>query len=228
VLRLPNTSEAVRRVIEGEASIRRDLAKGLINTRALARYIQQVNEIEDDQEHSLDAIISTIRRYPISRKSSDERLLYKHMANKKLIMRNKIVEVAIRNDSDIPPALGRFSSQIDYSRSETFRIVAGLETTRVIIDEKNLEELLDTIPKEKIKKVLRNLAEILILLPETTEGVEAERVPGVVATLSTELTLNGISMTECMSCAPDIIIVVEEKNAIKAYELIDKLQPSTI
>ncbi len=147
------------------------------------------------------------------------------MANKKLIMRNKIVEVAIRNDSEIPPALGRFSSQIDYSRSETFRIVAGLETTRVIIDEKNLAKLLDAIPKGKIKKVLRNLAEILILLPETTEGIESERIPGVVAVVSSELTLNKISMTECMSCAPDIIVVVEQKDAIRAYELIDKLQP---
>ena len=223
-------SDAVRRVIEGEASIRKDLAKGLINIRALARYVQQVSQTDGgmDEELSLDAIISTIRRYPLSQSSLHGGLLYKHMANKKLIMRNKIVEVAIRNDSEIPPALGRFSSQIDYSRSETFRIVAGLETTRVIIDEKNLTKLLDVIPREKIKKVLRNLAEILILLPETTEGIESEKVPGVVAVVSSELTLNSISMTECMSCAPDIMVVVEQKDAIRAYDLIDKLQPSTI
>jgi hypothetical protein len=201
--------------------------------RALARYIQVcgtrgLEGYAGADELSLDAIISTIRRYPIKKSSPRDGLLSKHMASKKLIMRNKIVEVAIRNDSEVPPALGRFSSQIDYSRSETFRIVAGLETTRVIIDEKNLGKLLDVIPKEKIKKVLKNLAEILILLPEATEGIEAESVPGVVAALSSELTINGISMTECMSCAPDIIIVVEQKDAIKAYELIDRLEPYVI
>lgn len=216
-------------MIEGEASIRRDLAKGLINVRALARYIQKAIP-EDEAPPSLDAIISTIRRYSSLRdQDSPSTLLYKHMANKKLLMRNKIVEVAIQNDSDIPPALGRFSSQIDYSRrNETFRIVAGLETTRVIIDEKNLPKLLQEIPKIKIKKVIGNLAEILILLPETTEGVESEKVPGVVAAVSSELTLNEISMTECMSCAPDIIVVVEHKDAIKAYDLIDRLEPSSI
>jgi hypothetical protein len=231
---LTKVSESVRQFIDRDTSLRKNLTRGLINVRALAKYIQielrnGENKSKNDREFSLDAIISAIRRYHVAldgRKQSD--LLFKHMANKKLNMRNKIVEVAIHNDFQVPPALGRFSSQIDYSRGETFRMVAGPQTTRVIIDEKNLGKLLEIISKEKIKKVLKNLAEIHILLPESTDGIDAERVPGVVATLSSELTLNGISMTECMSCAPDIIILVEQKDAIRAYELIENLGPLTL
>lgn len=232
---MTTVSESVRRFIDKDSSIRKDLARGVINVRALAKHIQvaqwKVNKSARKGNHddpSLDAIISAIRRYPVPSDSPQAALLFKHMANKKLNMRNKIVEVAIRNDSLVPPAIGKFSSQIDYSRGETFRMAAGPETTRVIMDERNLGKLLDIIPKEKIKKVLKNLAEIQILLPEVTEGIDAERVPGVVATLSYELTLNGISMTECMSCAPDIIIVVEQRDAIRAYELIENLQPSGV
>jgi hypothetical protein len=221
---LPNTTEVVKRVIENDAAVRTDLARGLINVRSLARYVQRASL---GQNLSLDAIISNIRRYYPSEKPQYNELLLKHMSGKKLLTRDRIVEIAIRNDPEIPPILGRFSSQIDYSRNETFEIVVGPETTRVIIDDKNRQKLLNVIPKDKVKKVLDSLVEILILLPEMTDRVEAEQIPGVVATISSELAINKISMIECMSCAPDIIILVDQKDAIRTYELMHLLSPAS-
>jgi adenylate cyclase len=39
----------------------------------------------------------------------------------KLTMKNRIVDIALRNDPEIPRALARFSSEIDYGRGETLR-----------------------------------------------------------------------------------------------------------
>lgn len=212
---MANVSELVQRTIERDGAIKKDLGRGLINVRALARLIQLSAE-EGEEEASLDAIISAIRRYPLKESlasyASIERLLGK------LTMKNKIVDVAIFNDSETPAALGRFASQIDYSRGETFRIVAGVESVRVVLDEKNVAKLTGLIPKKSVRKVVSGLAEIIVSMSDA-----AEKTPGVVSTVTTELTMNGINMIEFMSCVPELIIVVDEEDALRSYESLEKL-----
>ncbi|MBI2185187.1 MAG: hypothetical protein HYU39_09550 [Thaumarchaeota archaeon] len=211
---MTNISDSVKVVIERDGAIRNDLARGLINIRALARYVQQ-RVGEEGEVTSLDAIISAIRRYPVQESVEVHQRIGRLL--QKLTMRNKIVDISIMNDPEIPSALGKIASQIDYSRGETFRIVAGVESIRVVVDEKNLDKL-HVIPKSKVLKVVRNLAEIIVSLSEV-----AEHTPGVVSTVTTELAMNGINMIEFMSCVPELVLVVEEKDALRSYDLLEKL-----
>jgi len=212
---LTDTNEIVRSVVESDGAIRSDLARGLLNVRALARHIQRKARTAARQEISLDAIISAIRRYPIQQSTT----VYQNVGRllQKLTMRNKIVDVAVLNSPEIPSALGKIASQIDYGRGEAFRVVAGVESIRLVLDEKNLDKL-SILPKKKILKVVGNLAEVIISLSNA-----AERTPGVVATVTTELAMNGINMIEFMSCVPELILVVEEKDALRTYESLERL-----
>ena len=212
---LTDTNEIVRSAVESDGAIRSDLARGLINVRALARHIQRKARTAARQEISLDAIISAIRRYPIQQSTT----VYQNVGRllQKLTMRNKIVDVAVLNSPEIPSALGKIASQIDYGRGEAFRVVAGVESIRLVLDEKNLDKL-SILPKKKILKVVGNLAEVIISLSNA-----AERTPGVVATVTTELAMNGINMIEFMSCVPELILVVEEKDALRTYESLERL-----
>ena len=87
-----------------------------------------------------------------------------------------------------------------------------------MVDEKNLSKLTAVIPKGRIREILRNLAEIVVW---TSEGTE--RTPGVVSAISTELAMNDINNIEFMSCNPQIVIVVEERDAVKSYEALRSL-----
>jgi hypothetical protein len=51
----------VERFKETDPVIKRGLQRGIINSRALARFIQE----EDGEESTLDAILGIIRRYPV-------------------------------------------------------------------------------------------------------------------------------------------------------------------
>ena len=53
--------EIVREAIERDGVIRNGLARGLVNHRALARWIQD----SSPTEASFDALLSAIRRYPL-------------------------------------------------------------------------------------------------------------------------------------------------------------------
>jgi aspartokinase len=211
---LPNTVELVRRVVERDGAIRSGLSRDLINVRALARYVQTTEK--GAANLTSDALISAIRRYPLER----SRESYANIGSlvKKLTMKNRIVDVSIVNDPEIPGALGQFASKVDYSRGETFHVVAGSEVTRVVVDEKNLGKLKSSIPNRKIRKTISGLAEIIISLDD-----QAEKTPGVVSATTTELAMNGINMMEFMSCVPELIIVVDEKDALKSYESLERL-----
>jgi hypothetical protein len=211
--KMTNVPETVRRAIERDAAVRKDLARRLINVRSLARYIQKSEHVE---EASMDALISAIRRYPLE----ESLAIHKRVGSllKEMTMRNKIADVAILNDPEIPKALGEFASKIDYGKGETFRVVAGVESIRVVLDEKKLDEIRRLIPQKSIRKVVSGLAEIIISL-----GDAAESTPGLVAEVAADLAMHDINMIEFMSCVPEFVIVVDEKYALQAYEAIQNL-----
>ena len=85
-----------------------------------------------------------------------------------------------------------------------------MESIRVVIDEKNLDKMKSIIPKKNIPKIMTGLAEIIVSLHEV-----ADVTPGVVSTVTTELAMSGINMIEFMSCVPELIIVVDEKDSVE-------------
>ena len=107
---------------------------------------------------------------------------------------------------------------IDYGQGETFRLVSGVESIRVVIDEKNLDKMKSIIPKKNIPKIVTGLSEIIVSMSQV-----ADTTPGVVSTVTTELAMNGINMVEFMSCVPELIIVVDERDALRSYDAIEKL-----
>lgn len=134
----------------------------------------------------------------------------------KLTLKDRIVVVALKNDTVIPRLLAKFSGEVDYSRGETLHIVSGIETVKVVTDSSNLEKLMAAVPKKFILRVWTGLAEIVISLAESVLNT-----PGVVATISTYLANNGINFAEYITCNPQEIVVVDEKDALKSYQLLE-------
>jgi len=159
---------------------------------------------------------SLVRRYSAQDKIGDREAMTKLLL--KLTMKNNIAVVALTNDPKIPRALAKFSAEVDYSRGETLHIVSGIETVKVVTDYKNLEKLKAVVPKKRILKITTNLAEIVISLSDSVINV-----PGVVATISTHLARSGVNLVEYITASPHAIVVVEEKDALKSYKLLEDL-----
>jgi predicted regulator of amino acid metabolism with ACT domain len=118
----------------------------------------------------------------------------------------------------MPRLLAKFSAEVDYSRGETLHIVSGIETVKVVTDSKNLVKLMKIIPRKRILKVTRDAAEIVISLADSVLNT-----PGVVATISTHLARNGINLIEYITCSPHAIVVIDEKDALRSYQLLENM-----
>jgi len=160
--------------------------------------------------------ISLVKRYSAQDRFGNQEAMTKLVL--KLTLKNKIAVVALTNDPSIPRALARFSAEVDYSRGETLHIVSGIETVKVVTDYNNLEKLKAVVPKKRILNITTDLAEIVISLADSVINI-----PGVVATISTHLARSGVNLIEYITCSPHAIVVVEEKDALKTYQLLEDL-----
>jgi len=215
---MKNTVGEVWKFLDNSPCIMRDLSRGLINARALAKYILKTQKMNA----TLDAIISAIRRYEIDQQGDifiTARKLISQTVN--LSTRSGLAEISLIKDYDIQRSLPELFEIIDYARGEVLRVIQATESIKLLIDEKNLENITELFPKDKILKIDRNLAEInMHMHPRmiTTHGI--------LAVMANELAINGINIMEVMSCLPEMLLFVKEEDVLNAYQVLYQLSHS--
>jgi aspartokinase len=190
------------------------MSKGLINTTALAKYIIK----EKKGDGTLDAVNSAIRRYKFDRYDEIFDTANEIVSFGELSTRSKLANIAVIKDAEIQELLPKIFSIIQYNRGDVLRIIQADEAIKILVNEKNLEKVKNLFPKKKIIKIDRNLAEINMHLHP-----EAVKTPGIIAVISNELAMNGINVMETMSCVPEMLWFVKEKDVLKAHNVMFQL-----
>jgi len=207
--------ELVCEALDDSPCVRKDMSRGLINARALARYIIRERKIDA----SLDAVISAIRRYELG--SCDRIFEDAHRMMAQIIAistKSPLTNISLIRDIEIQKLLPQLFSVIRYNQGAVFRVIQTDESIKIILDEKNLEEVKKLFPESKIIRIDRNLAEINVHMHP-----DAKYAPGVIAITSNELAINGINILEAMSCISELLWFVEEKDLLKAYNMPNRL-----
>ena len=79
-------TQDIWKLLRSDLAVQKDLNRGLINVRALARHLIEKHGLEA----SLDSVISAIRRFEAKKFAEDERKLAKVLKNAKISTRNNI------------------------------------------------------------------------------------------------------------------------------------------
>jgi len=212
---MTNITHEVLKMLDNNPSIRQCMSQGIINTTALAKYIIK----EKNLDASLDAVSSALRRYNIEK--YDEMFLsaqnmITHTTN--LSTKSNLANVILSKDTEIQKLIPEFFAIIKYDRGDVLRIIQADESIKVLINEKNLKKIVDILPKGKILSIDENLAEINLHL-----NPKAKDTPGVLAIITNELALNGVSIVEVLSCFPELLWFVYQSDLLKAYKALYQL-----
>ncbi len=212
---MTNIQNEVTNFIEQDVSIRRGLARGLLNTRALAIYIHQNLHLSS----TLDAVISAIRRYEGSQESKDDiKKRYQLIASAKVSSRTRMISVLLKKEVEVRTALTKLYSKVDFSKGEVIRILEVSQFIKIIIDETNFQEIEKLFSKKDIVAIEKKLGEISLIYPD-----EVANTPGVFAALSSELALSSISIIDGMICGNEHIFIVNENDLMKALEAMHRI-----
>jgi len=190
------------------------MSRGLINTSALARYI--INEKKVGA--TLDAVSSAIRRYNLDHYDEIFTTGNKIVSLGAISTKSRLANIAVIKDAEIQELLPTLFSIIQYNRGDVLRIIQADEAIKILVDEKNLEKVKNLFPEDKIIKIDRNLAEINMHLHP-----EAVNTPGIIAVISNEFAMNDINVMETMSCVPEMLWFVKEKDILRAYNVLYQL-----
>ncbi len=205
--------DAVRDIITRNRSIYDCIKMDLVNYTALAVKIQKEVEAHVGGPINLNTVVVAIKRYADSFEKKEEIQQEPILKNARLSLTDGIVDIKFSTDEfesgDTASLMDKFT-QIDpdyefFRFTDSFRIL-----TEDIMD---VRKLLESFPPQK-NKFQTGLAKISIRVPEVQTGSD------ISSYISEILHSNGIELVNAYFGQDEIIIVLKEKDASRAYEIL--------
>jgi len=205
--------EIVRETITRNRSIFDCLKMDLINYTALAVKIQPEVERTLGNSVNLNTIVVAIKRFADSLESKEEVQEQSVLKNARLALTDGIIDIkfSMKDSQNIDPLtiLDKFSkitTNYDFFRSsDTFRFLTE--------DLDDIREIFDTIPnRENIFST--GLAKIRISIPPNQNKSD------VVSYVAEVLHDNGIELVNAFFSQDNIILILNEKDSSKAYDVL--------
>ena len=209
---MTSITKRVWRIIDEDPSVRKDLARSIINVSGLAAWLKKVHGLEG----SLDSIISAVRRYRGDADVNDEYAAVARALGEAVITtKTRITALRLKNSSNLYKYLSDLMKDPEFYRSEIFRLIKSRNETLCMIDKESLNRAKGFFPEGNVLSVEHGLAELSITL--TKGGWEAK---GIIARLTNEIANYGVSIMMSISADPRISIFVCEKDLPRAHEAV--------
>ncbi|NJE84633.1 ACT domain-containing protein [Thermococcus sp. CX2] len=205
-------TDVIREEIMRRPFVRECISLGIVNYSALARLLAE----ELDLDSSIPAIKMALIR--LGEELKKEKSLLEGRVRE--VIGNSIIE--LQSDvSVITVSKERITGVIKdiseiMSESRFFQLTQGRETFTIVIASEDEEKVCHLVGETV--SILRDQTALTIISP----GRIIE-TPGVVAFMTSALSLNGINITQVISCYKDTIFVIDRKDAPRAYQILEEL-----
>lgn len=210
-------AEAARLIVSGKPSILDGMRQGVINFSALADMIKdQVVEKVGKKEVNVDSIKMALMRYAEELKSKKqllERRIAEVAANSILELKNDVAVLTI-NQKGFIIRLDEILKAIDSFRF--LQLTQGTETFTVVTDLYSKKKIVEVVGESNIILEIDDQSAIIIVSPK-----QIIEVPGVIAYITDLLSTNGINITQIISCYTDTLLIVDRKDALEAYQILE-------
>jgi len=187
-----SVARLVKEILEKRPFLVDALRLNIVNYSALSRLLNK--EIKIGSPEAVKAALLRAREELASRKSLQEEKVIKLLHNTKIRLQDKIAVITSRKALNIP-----------------YLVAAHLTDSHVyIVDQTEMKEL-DKAETE----VTSGLVALILTSPQ-----EVETTPGFVAFITQLLASRNINIVEFISCFTNTIIVLDSRDALEAFALL--------
>jgi aspartokinase len=212
---MKSVNQKVERLINKHISVQKSLKRGIVNVRSLAKYLIKEYNLDD----SLDAVISSIRRFDLDNLSvlgsKDAGKAFKKVS---IFTKDNVAKIVLK-DKAFKEVCEDFLGK--KTLKENFRIVKGKEILTLIVNKKDLKNKSSLFKQADVLEVHDNLSEIRLHFPD-----DITMVKGVLSRLTSELSTRDINIMEIIISMPDILIYVKEINLVEAHQALRQIKNS--
>ena len=125
---MKNIVKEVNNFLDKKPSIRQHMRRGLINNRALAKYILKEKKINAN----INTLISAIRRYELEEEDDLFAAAYKLIIQTDSInTRSRLAEISLVKDKEVQQLLPKIFNILNHDRGDVLRIIQANENRQL-------------------------------------------------------------------------------------------------
>lgn len=206
-------AERVAALLDGDSVVQEALRRGIVNRRALARWMIDSHGWEASEE----AVVSAIRRYGDAIDDSVHREAMDPFPDAQLSMHGNMSLLVLRRGA---PKASRLASLFDLELENggAIRVIQAGEALTVIVDEANRGRVEDTLGTSRIKCSLSPATELHVTFPCSTL-----ETPGVLSMILNRLASRRINVLGVGTAAYECVVFVAQRDGIGAYDELARL-----
>jgi len=214
---MPSIAEIVRRIVLTDPAAIKCLSQGFVNYSKLAKLLVPAASRIYGAKVSEEAVKSALLRLAKEIREAEEplRLSVLEVLSKSFVELRTGVAILIVKPQRFFEALNVLAEVAKKSR--TFAAMLSVSGATILVDDVYADEVLNSIPRDSLTMVQRDLAAIIVVSPP-----EIMFVPGVVAYITAVMSHNNINILHIESSYTDTVIVISKEDALRAFSVISE------
>lgn len=211
-----SVSAAVSYLINKSPFIQETLSHDLINTSALARFLQDDVNALTEKEVQIGAIQMAIKRMPITEHLTLEKSLSQFMRHLgDIIVRSDLVEFSYMGSNTLLSNQVKLLQSIDQREKHFYSFCKGVHETTIIVSQALTAHVKEIFKNEEVKITRSGLAAVSVMLPTTNLDTY-----GVYYAILKRIAWQGINIIEVLSTSHEITLIVSKAEVDQVFTLV--------
>lgn len=209
-------SHLVKKYVNDRPLLTEALSQEIINFANLAEKLQPLIEKELEKKIKTSAIIMALRRY--SEELTEAAPFKKFNFESEIIMKTNLWDIAIVKSPTAIDKIKKIYHIVDLEKGDTLNIIQGNYEITIVISQKYKKKIKEILSSEKILNIQENLVSLTL-----SYSKDFFYTPGILATITRKLAWENINVFENISTMTELIFIISNKDATKAYNSLQTL-----
>ena len=204
-------AQKVFRRLDADAYLLQAIRLGVANYSAVAAKLRS----EHFPSASLEAIKAAVRRKALTEEedaATQSRALANLITRTRAQLRSNMAVITLYPRTPVNP------DKLSRLLSSEFLFINSANAILLVFDQEYIDEVVALVGKPNIISKFKNACQLSLVSPR-----EIEKTPGFVSYICDLLARNGVNIREYYSCYTDTIFLLDRKDALKAYQLLDEV-----
>jgi len=212
-------SHVVQKIVNERPLLQEAIYHGIVSYAALAE--QMKKEIEDElgKKVNLFAITMALRRHAEKIKMSNRKIKFDFRSE--VILKTNLCDICVVKSPKLMSELRNMYGIVNFDKGDTMNVSQGNYEISIVTNEKYKEKLLQYLRGEKIIKVKDSMVSLSLRYPD-----EFFETPGVIFEVIRRISWESINIYEAISTNTELTLVVNKKDSMKAYRILQSLTES--
>ncbi|MBI2653850.1 hypothetical protein HYX02_03495 [Candidatus Woesearchaeota archaeon] len=211
-------SHIVKKIVSEQAFVEEALGKGIISYGGLAEEMLPRIEKELNKKIKLAAVVMALRRHA-EEISGHKKRIKSFDYEGEILMKTNICDFCVVKTPALLAKLKIIHTLVNFERGDTLNVIIGNNEVSIVINEKYKDKLAKFLAGERILSKEFGLVALTIIFTAD----DFLHTPGVVFNVIRKLAWENINIYEIVSTMTEITFIMNKKDSMKAYEVLQEL-----